>query len=296
MSAEASWLRLAVEIDARSEDAVSTLLIDATGGSAVEVLDRRAGQLVPAADDLPPGRLLVRAYCTEDQLLLLQGLLAGIDNAVVHDPEPIDDSWKTSWKDFFHATRVSDKFIIRPPWEALEEPPSVGTMEVVIEPGMAFGTGTHETTRLCIRAMEHLVRPEQRVLDVGCGSGVLSIVAAKLGARAVLGLDIDDPAMEASRENARVNGVGSRVTASREPLSLQTGTWDLVVANILSSILVSICDDLKARVRPGGTLLLSGILVTEADEVAAQFADHQFEEGPRLSETDWVCLQLQRVP
>lgn len=288
-------MRLAVEIDARAEDAVCTLLIDATGGSAVEVLDRRAGQLVPAADDLPPGRLLVRAYCAGNQVALLQGLMAGIDNAKVHAPETVDDSWQTRWKDFFHATRVSDKFVIRPPWEELEEPPSDGTMEVVIEPGMAFGTGTHETTRLCIRAMEHVVQPNQRVLDVGCGSGILSIVAAKLGASHVLGLDIDDPAMDASRENARVNGVAPRITASREPLSLQTGTWDLVVANILSSILVSIRDDLKARVRSGGTLLLSGILASEADEVAATFADPQFEEGPRLSETDWVCLQLKRI-
>jgi len=289
-----SWLRVTVEANAGDEESVADFLNSAAGGSGVEILDQRAAKLVPEVGALAPGRILLRVYLDSTDYGDLDLDLSAWPTASIHAPEPVKSDWQQQWKAFFKPTRVSDRFIIRPPWESLEELPAPGTFEIIIEPGMSFGTGTHETTQLCIRALDGLVPAGGTVLDVGCGSGILSIAAAKLGAATITGIDIDPPAVESTHENARVNRVADRIKASNTPLDDMPGEYDLVVANILSSILITLRHGLAAHVVPGGTLLLSGVLAAEADDVGTAFEALGLEEFDRLTDSEWSCLMMRR--
>ncbi len=173
------------------------------------------------------------------------------------DLEAVD--WVQHWRRYFHWTAVSDTLAVGPPWES---PPDVETT-IYIDPGEAFGTGTHPTTRLSMALLEEDLARFTRdgavpsVLDVGCGSGVLCVAARLLGAGEILGLDVEEPALDECARNALLNETPFR--ASLVPVGEVEGTWDLVVANILPHILVDLAPDLAARVPPGGTLILSGV-------------------------------------
>ncbi|MFH1531773.1 MAG: 50S ribosomal protein L11 methyltransferase [Pseudomonadota bacterium] len=195
--------------------------------------------------------------------------------------------WVKHWRRFFHWTRISPTLAVGPPWEA---PPEAKIL-IHIDPGEAFGTGTHPTTRLCLALVEEALagredRPALSVLDVGCGSGVLCVGARLLGAGEILGLDIEVQALDECARNALLNEAPFR--ASLVPVGEVEGAWDLVVANILPHVLVALAPDLAARVRPGGALILSG--VPEKDEsfplrfvgaagLGFQLVDARTEEG-----------------
>jgi ribosomal protein L11 methyltransferase len=184
---------------------------------------------------------------------------------------PITDlSFLTAWKAYFRPARVSDRIIVHPPWEVPEA--EEGTILINIDPGMAFGTGTHETTRLCLRALDRalIFGSQHAVLDVGCGSGILAIAAALLGGRPVVAIDNDCIAVDVAEDNCRINGV-DWIQASPDPLDEVPGTFDIVVANILPHVLIELADPLLAKLAPGGALILSGILRTEAEKVIDVF-------------------------
>ena len=288
------FFRLDVEADAADEDLVAALLDEAADGAGVEILDWRAVGLLPELGTLARDRVLVRAYVPHERLADLHLNFSGVPSARVFAPVEISDDWKERWKAFFRPTRVGERIVVRPPWEAMEDllPSDV---ELVIEPGMAFGTGTHETTRLCLRALERLDLVGAHVLDVGCGSGVLSIAAIKLGAESATAIDIDDAAIDATRGNALTNRVAEHVSVSTTPLAAIDGESDVVLANILSSILVDLSRLLGAHVRVGGTLLLSGILAGEADYLGRVYAEVGLTEVERHSDADWVCLVCRRT-
>ena len=288
MSTDA-WLRFTVEADARDEDVLGSLLSDAVGGTGIEILDHRAAKLVPESAELAPGRVLLRVY-TADPSFAFD--LSRFPTARWLGPAPVSDDWQERWKDFFKPTRVTDRIVVRPPWEDAMDLRRRDDIEIVIEPGLAFGTGTHETTQLCLKALDGLVAEGDTVLDVGCGSGVLSIAAARLGADSVLAIDIASESVVATTENARVNGVTRLVSASQTPLVKVTGEFDLVVANILSSILIVLRDDLVARVGPAGTLLLSGVPSDEVDYVADAFSRVGLEVVEVTELRHWACLRL----
>ncbi|MFT5434376.1 MAG: ribosomal protein L11 methyltransferase [Myxococcota bacterium] len=287
------WLRIAVETDHAQEEYVSNLLNDAAGGRGVEILDRRAALLAPEAAMLAPGRILVRAYVTFADYDSSRFDVSGVPGAILSPPHPIDEDWRQNWKKFFKAARVGRRFIVRPPWDDIDERLD-GDIDIVIEPGMAFGTGTHETTRLCIAQLDAMRLTGQAVLDVGCGSGVLAVAAVKVGASSVRCLDIDDASIEATLDNAVRNDVGGRITASTTPLARINEQYDLVMANILASILAALRDDLYARVKPGGTLVLSGILGVEADEVADHFAELGLIRRALVHDREWVAIRFDR--
>jgi ribosomal protein L11 methyltransferase len=161
---------------------------------------------------------------------------------------------------------------------------------VRLDPGLAFGTGSHASTRLVLRALEKAIQPGDRVLDYGCGSGILAIVAAKLGAGDVAALDIDPQALDTTRENARINGVSLRVAL---PGQLPEGTYDMVLANILAGPLIALEAQLAARTRAGGRLLLSGILQSQAAEVAAAYG-RSFETSVGAAEEGWALVEGRR--
>jgi len=194
-----------------------------------------------------------------------------------------DQDWVRLTQSQFEPIRIGEKIWVVPSWHDAPDPDAV---ILELDPGLAFGTGSHPTTRLCMQWLEQNVRAGETVLDYGCGSGILAIVAKKLGAGDAVGIDIDPNAVEASRYNAERN----RVEASFAlPEAVSEATHDLVVANILSNPLKLMAAMLSARVRPGGRLILSGVLERQADEVAASYAPWIAMSVWR-SEEGWVCL------
>ncbi len=285
------WVRIAVNISADDEDDVTLALREAAPGGGAEILDRRAALLVPEAGKLRPGRILVRYYVTPDECEAAWLVAQSLVGAVVSPPEPVSDEWKENWKKFFKPSRVSARFVVRPPWEAHAEPAATD-IEVVIEPGMAFGTGTHETTRLCLAQVDAHVRAGHTVLDVGCGSGVLSVAAALLGAGPIMAVDVEEDSRVATVENAERNGVAHAITASLTLLEDIEGTFDVVLANILATVLVELSAQVATRVSPGGTLILSGILESDADTVVGAYEERGMQLLERTQERDWVALRF----
>ena len=194
-----------------------------------------------------------------------------------------EQNWVQLTQSQFDPIRVSERLWIVPSWH---ESPDPSAINLVLDPGMAFGTGSHPTTRLCLEWLERHVTPGATLLDYGCGSGILAIAAARLGAGTVSGVDIDPLAVEAARANAESNAVSARFADSAEALA---GEYDLVVANILSNPLRVLAPAICAHVRRGGQLALSGILREQADEIMAIYAPWVALQVADVRE-DWVCL------
>jgi ribosomal protein L11 methyltransferase len=207
---------------------------------------------------------------------------------------PFDDtSWSESWRQFFMPARVSDRVVVRPSWT--EELPDDGpALVLVIDPGMAFGTGTHETTRMCLQAVDEylLEHPGSTFLDVGCGSGILTMAADQLDAGRVLGLDNDPEAIRVAGENWVRNRLGDLAEAPfvATPLGEIEDQFDLVVANMLSGILLDLRSDLIRVTGSGGRLVLSGILESELERFVAQFASAPVEIERQQVTHGWAAL------
>jgi ribosomal protein L11 methyltransferase len=203
-----------------------------------------------------------------------------------------NEDWANNWKVHFKPVRIGERLVIKPTWEEYGKLP--GDLIIQIDPGMAFGTGAHPTTRMCLESLERICFNEcggklpDPVLDVGTGSGVLSIAAALMGASRITALDIDPEAIRVTLENLELNGVGGVVAASTADLSDLKGEYGVVVANILAEELVRLSPQLVAKVAPGGWLILSGILTEKEGFVCAGFPGLTLVESPR--EAEWSCL------
>jgi ribosomal protein L11 methyltransferase len=209
---------------------------------------------------------------------------------VLASAEVADTDWVRSTQAQFPPTQISPRLWVVPTWH---EPPDPAAINVRLDPGVAFGTGTHPTTRLCLAWLDAALVPGSSVLDYGCGSGILAVAAALLGAGEVLGTDIDPQAVEAARLNAEANGARARFVL---PAALPAGSFDAVVANILSNPLKVLAPALLARVAPGGALVLSGVLERQAEEVIAAYAliDPTVPLAVWRADEGWVCLAGRR--
>jgi ribosomal protein L11 methyltransferase len=195
--------------------------------------------------------------------------------------------WVRASRAQFAPLRITDGLWIVPTWI---EPPRPDAVNIRLDPGLAFGTGAHPTTALCLRYLARHVRRTESVLDYGCGSGILAIAAAKLGAAHVVGVDIDPQALHASTDNARENRAAAQFVHADSPL---TGRFTIVVANILANPLRLLAPALAARTRPGGRIALSGVLAAQADEVSAAYAPW-FDMQTQAEEDGWVLLAGRR--
>lgn len=200
-----------------------------------------------------------------------------------------DQDWETAWLDQYQPIQISPELWVYPGWVKPEE--SVETV-IKINPGMAFGTGTHETTRLCMQVLAGLDLNNKSVLDYGCGSGILAITSIKLGATKATGVDIDPKAERVSQENALINGVASRF-AIQSAGSVNTQTFDIVIANILAFALIDLAATLIAHNKDSGIIVLSGILAHQIDDVITAYRQHYVFE--RLEEAGWVALTGRRI-
>ena len=299
------WIEVSLRADGESAEAIADVLAR-YGHQGVSI--EQMGIPPDAWDETevpPPQQLMLRAYFPDDDQLesTKQELEAALGHMRLMYPMPSPDyraldadDWAEAWKAHYQPVRIGRRLLIRPLWIAIE--PAAGDIEIALDPGMAFGTGTHPTTQLCLEALERVMQPAQDVVDLGSGSGILAIAAAKLGARKVLALDIDPIAVEATSENARANGVADKVIAEQGSLATILGSarrFDLAVVNILARVILQLAEQrLGEIVRPGGLVLCSGIIETQLDEVEAALRRSGLQPYARRQQGDWVLVEAKR--
>ena len=275
------WQSITLELDAPQAEALSEALMEAGADSVALDPVENAGtrvRLSALTGDGADARALVAAAAEAASLAAPAFSLARVE----------DDDWVRRAQAQFGPIRVSDALWIVPSWR---EPPDPRALVVRLDPGLAFGTGSHASTRLVLQALEKCLRGGDRVLDYGCGSGILAIAAAKLGAQEIAAVDIDPQALAATAANAETNGVRLRVAS---PESLPAETYDVVLANILAGPLIALAPLLAARTRKGGRLLLSGILAAQAAEVARAYAP-DFDLATGATDDGWALLEGARL-
>ncbi len=306
------WLSIRIDVPEEHRDAVVDWLVS-RGATGVEESYPGVGEIGvdgpvvsgdPAewagdAPDNPTGCATLRAWFDADESVGLidemratfgtigQGIEAG------HEP---DQDWNAAWRASWKPTPAGRHLLICPSWIA----PTADEDRLIIriDPGMAFGSGTHFTTAGCLAILEDVMRQTpvpERLLDVGCGSGILAIAGLRMGVRYAMGIDVDPCAVVASRENAILNGVAERFEATDVPLSEALGTWPLVLANILAPTILRLADGLVRAVQPDGALILSGILVTQERRIHAAMRRRGMQRFACLRDTDWVALGYRRL-
>lgn len=206
-----------------------------------------------------------------------------------------DGEWKDNWKAYFKPTKISSRVVIRPSWEEYESPAGSDEIVISIDPGMAFGTGTHETTSLSVKALEKYLKPSDRVLDVGCGTGILAIIASKLGATDALGIDIDEDAIVASNENIELNDCADTVKVRLGDLTVGVDyEAQVVVANLLTPLVIRFTGDVSRHLKQGGLFISSGILVEHEPRVIAALEEHGFEVIEIMEDGDWCSITAKK--
>ncbi|MEZ4708807.1 MAG: 50S ribosomal protein L11 methyltransferase [Caldilineaceae bacterium] len=316
-------IELSVTVDSEAAEAVSELFNRYNGGSYDE--DNAAGEaggggaVIEATgfDDFNRPidgeyRLSVKTYIKpgnrgrQIQRQIEEGLWRL--SLIYPMPEPQmrtirQEDWAHAWKKFYKPLRVGQRVLLKPSWEEAATQPDDIVIE--LEPGMAFGTGMHPTTRLCVAALEEIVQPGDAVLDVGTGSGILAVLAAKLGATPIMATDIDTIAVQVSRENMALNGLADRLASDISILhdsvpAHMTGRFHVVVANILAEVIVKLFDGdygntpLAKPLAAGGHMILSGILDEKADMVLEAARRHGLASVGRKAEGDWVALIVRK--
>jgi len=289
------WLELSARVDAEAVEAVSEVFSRvAPGGVAIEPEIREVSDEAVVSGP----SAVVRAYIPLDeqagerQRVVAEGLWHLRAIWPVGDLEAreiAEDDWSAAWKRHYRTFRVGRRLVIRPSW--LDDAPRPGDVVVTIDPGSAFGTGLHPTTRRCLALLEEVVHPGADVLDVGTGSGILALAAAALGARHIVATDIDPIAVETARANVRASGAEERIQVLAGSVeAVPPGElYDIVVANIIARVILELAPALRARLRPGGSLIAGGIIADRADEVAGRLTDlglclRRFTDG------DWITL------
>ena len=279
------WAEISIDAGPEATDAVGAALY-AVGCGGFEV--REAAQPPAVAGYLPvDDRLEDRLGLLKDALAALPGYGvtgAGTDLTLRYVEEA---DWANAWKAFYKPFRVGRRLVVTPPWEHPDLAPD--DIPLVIDPGMAFGTGSHPTTQLCLTALEDYVHSRvSRVADVGTGSGILAIAAAKLGASFVAANDNDPLAVRIARENAAANGVSVEVTEA-----LPSSQYDVVVANILAAVIIGMSAELNGLIEPGGILIASGIIDTREDDVRQALEAVGLTHVETRRQTEWVALVFQ---
>jgi ribosomal protein L11 methyltransferase len=327
--APVSWLELSVDVDPEAVDSVSELLAQ-EGYNGGVVIDQ---PIISGADGPEYIYDTSRPVTLRTYLLLdehAEAARARIEQALWHlgRMRPIgtlrvqqieEQDWADAWKQHYTIQRIGEYTVVVPSWLEYAAQPS--DLVLRLDPGMAFGTGLHTTTQLCVALLERYVRPGSHVLDLGCGSGILAIAAAKLGAETVLALDTDPIAVDTTRENIARNDVADRIQVAAGSLGggVALGHWlygamneeretmngpddaahrssliahrfDIIVANIIARVLVALAADMAAALAPGGLLIASGIIAERKDEVVAAFAAAGLAPVERRQDGDWVAL------
>lgn len=328
------WKKLTIETTTQAVDFISGMLAE-LGIEGIEIEDNvplseedKKKMFIDILPELPAddGTARVNCYLELDQDLedisarIQAGLeeiraFADVGTGRISFGETEDKDWMNNWKEFFKPFRVDDSIVIKPTWEKLEES-NPGDLIVEIDPGTAFGTGAHETTKLCIGNLKKYLKPGDKLLDLGCGSGILSIIGMKLGADCAVGTDIDENAVETARENAAVNQLNlhsskadvERVSGTVEFLTgnvigdeafarrIGEKCYNVVVANILADVIIPLSAVVKRHMVPGGYFISSGIIEMKAEEVKEALLANNFEIVEESRMKDWVSFIARKRP
>lgn len=297
------WISLDISTPAAAVDLVCAALAElGCGGTVIE--DKQLDTFIPPDPALDPDATYqLKAYFEEpgepseliDRIEEALGAFAELNPSwsfsVSNAATVCQEDWAENWKQNFSTMRVGKQLVIKPSWEKFA--PQEEDRVIEIDPGMAFGTGTHGTTLLCLETIAELFEgetPPANMLDVGTGSGILALGAAALGCESILACDIDTEACRVAEQNIAANNFSSQIEVTDQPLEQLTGQYDLVVANILAEENVRLAEALLERLTPGGHLILSGILREKEEFVRKGFASFALETFPTRYQEDWVCL------
>ena len=223
-----------------------------------------------------------------ERLTELKEMGLDLGEAKVEHEKMHEEDCANTWKQYYKPTKVGEKIVVKPIWEEYEA--KDGELVVDLDPGMAFGTGTHETTRMCIQSLEKYVKEDSTVFDVGCGSGILAIAAAKLGAKLAVGVDLDPVAVESSIENVGYNKLKNIEILHGNLVEVIDGKADIVVANILAEIICILTDDVKRVLKDGGVFITSGIIHDRVDMVCEKLEATGFEVMEKNRDGEWNCI------
>ncbi len=297
-----NWIRIRVSADREALDTVSAILSMVDNALMIEDFSDVEQELDGVYGDLIDEELLkkdrthaaVSVFVPEEQspreaeLFIRDRLREEKIEAEITVSGVREEDWADSWKKYYHPIHTGRRLVIVPVWEEYE--PKDGELTVLMDPGMAFGTGTHETTRLCAAMLEETVRPGDEVLDVGCGSGILAICAARLGAASCFACDIDPTAVRIAAENAALNGTDNVTCAVSDLLaSVPAVRYDVCVANIVADVILRLAPDVGRYLKEDGVLIASGIIAERADEVIAALAAEGFAETGLRRENGWYA-------
>jgi ribosomal protein L11 methyltransferase len=214
----------------------------------------------------------------------------GIDTglAKVESEKMFEEDWANNWKKYYKPTKVGEKIVVKPIWEEYQEQGDEKVIE--LDPGMAFGTGTHETTRMCIQSLEEYVKADSTVFDVGCGSGILAIAAAKLGAKIAVGVDLDPVAVESAKENVGYNNLDNIQILYGNLVEVIDGKADIVVANIIAEVICILTEDVKRVLKDNGYFITSGIIHDRVEMVTKKLEETGFEVIEINKDGEWNCI------
>lgn len=292
------WIELAVNTDAEGAEAAAALLNEFVSGGAVieQTITPEAGE------SLDPARAFtVRAFFSPDAVEALEFAEKGLWHLgqlrQMGEPrrrEMAEEDWAEAWKKYYSILHIGRRLVIKPSW--LVYHPRADEVVIELDPGMAFGTGLHPTTRMCLALVEDRVTQGAAVLDIGTGSGILSIAAAKLGAAKVLALDLETIAVETATRNVAFNHAEGivRVEQGTVDEARDRHRYNLVLINILAEVICDLAPAAAASLQPGGTVIASGILDYKAGDVVAALSDHGLTIVEKKQEDDWVALVAQR--
>jgi len=292
------WLEVSLQVNGEAAEAVAGVLCRyAPQGVAFDLGVDDMGRDGTGSNSESP--VTVKAYLLVDEDIderrrKVEAGLGHLRHIWPVIPEPVfmpvqDQDWTALWKEQIPVLHLGRRVVIKPSWRSYTPAPDELILEM--DPGMAFGTGLHPTTQLCVLAAEALVRPNTEVLDLGTGTGILAMTAAKLGAGHILAVDNDEDAVMAARRNVAANQLSDRIDTLHGSLEDVTAAYDLVLANILAPIIINMAESgLAERVRHGGTLVVSGILEEQADDVAAALAATGLQVTERRQQEEWMAL------
>ncbi len=291
---EPRWIELTVSLEKGCAELVADWIMEQGSTGIAEEQDRAQ-----------PDRVILKGYLVNNEhagnaVAEISRRLAGVPDVCGCSKPDMqvaglqEEDWNKQWKSFFQPISITERLVVKPPWRDYYSRP--GEVVIELDPGMAFGTGTHPSTRMCLRMIDALAEqlgPQARMLDVGTGSGILAIAAAKLGVRDIVGTDIDCTAVRAANKNAGNNGVAGHIVFTSDGLGRIAGVFNLVVANILPHILIDLRGALIAHTAPQGYVVLSGILIEKAAAVQSAF-EQTLGFVRRLEEEQWCCLVFQK--
>jgi ribosomal protein L11 methyltransferase len=300
------WLKIEIAASAELMDALGNFLTE-TGAQGVfqETLGPQSQEDFPES----PTAETIKAYFPQDarsekRIAAIQKYLKSLSEIFSDLPAPAlkteiisDPDWGEQWKKYFKPIRVCNNIIVKPTWERYA--PSSRDIVIEIDPGMAFGTGQHESTRMCLEALEDIIMKDRsvqnwKVLDVGCGTGILGITAAKLGAQDVICLDIDKKATEIAGENASINLVSDRLHVVSKDAIAMNQPRNLIIANLTSKLLLKLRQHLTKLLLPEGYMIISGIVEQDAKEIENNFSVAPLMLNRVIKEKEWVCYILKK--